>query len=188
MKIKGITLRMSPVLLGLVVLFAAICAFSFGSTHNIAYVLFGVPIVILLIVMPLLLVYSSEKQILKNLPRERAAARFVKAKQVSASMRGAVVIIEGKITRVSGIYMNKPVYIIEDNTGSIAAKRVALPERLVGVGANVEVLGRVFGKNNGAVWINAETITPIAKFRETVPAEEEQKPEPKEKIHIKHYN
>ncbi|MCQ2377267.1 MAG: hypothetical protein MJ006_04620 [Methanocorpusculum sp.] len=178
---------MSPVLLGVVVLFAAVCAFSFGSTHNMAYVFFGVPLVILLIVMPLVLVYTSEKQILKNLPQERAAARFVKARHITPAMRGTVVIIEGKITRVSGIYMNKPVYVIEDSTGSIVAKRVALPERLVGVGANVEVLGRVFAKNNGTFWINAETITPIAKFRETVPAGEEQKPEP-EKIHIKHYN
>lgn len=188
MKIKGITLRISPVLLGLVFLFAIVCAFSFGSTHNMGYVYFCVPIIILLIVMPLALTYTSEKQILRNLPRDRAAARFVRAKQVTASMRGTIVLLEGKIVRVSGIYMNKPVYIIEDSTGQIVVKRLALPEKLVGVGANVEVLGRVFGKNNGAVYIIAETITPIAKFRAAVPAEDEKKSEPKEKIHIKHYN
>ena len=188
MKIKGITLRISPILVGILILFAAVCAYSFGSTKNPVYIILGAAVIILLIGMPLALIYSSEKQILRNLPNERANARFVHARQVTAAMRGTPVILEGKIIKVSGIYMNKPVYIIEDSTGRITVRRLALPERLVGVGANVEVLGRVYGKDNGVVFINAETIVPIAKFRETVQPEEEEKPEQKEKIHIKHYN
>ena len=186
MKIKGITLRLPPFLLGAVVLFAAICAFSFGSTRNIIYVFLGVPLVILLIVMPLALVYSSEKQVRKYLPAERAAAKFVRARQVTAAMRGSTVLLEGKITKVSGLYMNKPVYVIEDSTGKIVVKRFALPEILVGVGANVEVLGRVYGRANGAVFINASTITPIKTLREDMP--EAETPAEKETIHIKHYN
>ena len=79
----------------------------------------------------------------------------------------------------SGLQMNKPTYIIKDASGQIVVRRFALPERLFGVGAHVEVLGTVYGKigNERSVFINALTIIPTAA---SAPAEEE-------KIRIKKY-
>ena len=188
MKIKGIILRYPPVFLAIVVLFAAICAFSFGSTKDLLYVYIGVPIVILLIVFPLLMAYINEKQIRDREPAVRAAAKFVRARQVTAAMGGKAVILEGKIVKVGGIYMNRPVYVLQDTSGQIVVKRFAMPQRLVGVGAVVEVLGYVYGKmtNRQSVYINAFTIRPIARLRSDDEAGDgEEKPE--EKIHIKHY-
>lgn len=186
MKIKGITVRVPPALLGVIVLFAALCAFCLGSTKNPLYLYLGIPLIILLIVMPILLTYSSEKQVLRNIDSARSVAKYVRARQVTAAMRGTTVILEGKIVKVSGLYMNKPVYIVQDATGIIVVKRFALPDPLVGPGAVVEVLGRVFGRAKGSVFINALTIKPIRKIRETVDAEEPAEPE--QQIHIKHYN
>ena len=186
MIIKGITVRYPPLLMGLIIFFAAICAFCLGSTHDPMYIYLGVPTVIVLIVLPIILTYSSEKQILNNTAAARSVAKFVRIRQITAGMRGNTVILEGKILKVSGLLMNKPAYLIEDPTGRIIVKRFALPARLVGVGANVEVLGRVFGKANGNVFINAMTVTPISSLRKS--EESEESPAEQEPIHIKHYN
>jgi len=192
MKVKGIILRLPPVFLFLVVLFAAICALSFGASKDFIYIYIGVPVVIIMILFPLFLAYFNEKQVKLREPTARAAAKFVRARQVTAAMGGMAVIVEGKIVKVSGIYLNRPVYLIQDNTGYIVVKRFAMPQRLVGVGAVVEVVGYVYGKmaNRQSVYINALTITPIRKLREDEPVEEtpeKTQNESKEKIHIKHY-
>lgn len=186
MNIKGITVRIPPALLGIVVLLAAICAFCLGSTKDPLYIYLGVPLIILLIVMPLVLAYSSEKQVLRNIDAAREVAKYVRARQVTAAMRGATVIVEGKIIRVSGLYLNKPVYLIQDGTGTIVVKRFALPTPLVGPGAVVEVLGRVYGRAKGPAFINAMTIKPIRKLHDV--SEPEEEPATKEQIRIKHYN
>ncbi|HJJ32482.1 MAG TPA: hypothetical protein O0X25_02535 [Methanocorpusculum sp.] len=188
MKIKGIILRYPPVFLAIVVLFAGICAFSFGATKDMLYVFVGVPIVILLIVLPLFMAYFNEKQVRDREPGARAAAKFVRARQVTAAMGGKAVILEGKIVKVGGIYMNRPVYVLQDASGQIVVKRFAMPQRLVGIGAVVEVLGYVYGRmtNRQSVYVNALSIRPIAKLRSDTEAEDgEGKPE--EKIYIKHY-
>ena len=180
MKVKGITLRIPPLLLGVTVLFAIVCAMSFADSGEWIYVWMGVPLCIILLGFPLILMYSNEKQVLKNKDAMRAAARKVKAQQITSSMRGVPVLLEGEVVKISGINMNKPTYIIKDSTGQIVVRRFALPERLFGVGARVEVLGTVFGKvgNERSVFINALTIVPTAA---AAPVEEE-------KIRIKKYN
>lgn len=181
MIVKGITLRTPPILLGVTILFAIVCAMSFAESNDWIYVWMGVPLCIILLGFPLILMYSNEKQVLKNKDAVRAAARRVKAHQVTSSMRGVPVIIEGEVVKISGINMNKPTYIIKDASGQIVVRRFALPARLFGVGAHVEVLGTVYGKvgNERSVFINALTIVPTAA--PAAPAEEE-------KIHIKKYN
>ncbi len=186
MKIKGITIRLPPLLLAITVFFAAVCAMSFGETKNMLYIYLGVPLCIILIGVPLYLMYLNEKQVLRDAPVLRKSAKFVRARQVTPAMKGTPVILEGKVLKVTGLYLNKPAYLIQDGTGQIVVRRFALPDPLVGVGANVEVLGRVFGKmtNAGAVYINALTIRPVARFR----ADEEEDKPGQEKIHIKKLN
>ena len=180
MIIKGITVRIPPLLLGLTVLFAVVCAMSFAESGEWIYVWMGVPLCIVLLAFPLLLMYSNEKQVLKNKDAVRATAHRVKAHQISSSMRGVPVIFEGEVVKISGLQMNKPTYIIKDGSGQVAVRRFALPERLFGVGAHVEVLGTVYGKvgNERSVFINALTVTPTT----AAPAAAEE-----EKIHIKKY-
>lgn len=179
---------MPPFLLGAILLFATLCAFCFGSTHNMMYVFLSVPMIIILIVLPLLLTYFTEKQIRKNIMPARCIANHMRIRQITAAMRGKTVIVEGKILKVSGQFMNKPTFIIEDSTGKIAVKRFVLPEILSKPGDTVEVLGRIYGKANGIVFINALTIEPISDLHEI--KEDEDKPliHKKEPIHIKRYN
>ena len=186
MKIKGITIRVPPLLLAATIFFAAMCAMTFGSTNDPIYVYLCVPLCVILIGLPLWLTYTSEKQILLDTPKYHSHAKLVRARQLSSSMKGNIVIVEGKILKVTGLMMSKPAYLIQDPTGQVVVKRFAFPDPLVGVGANVEVLGRVYSKmtNADSLYINAMTIKPISTFREV---EEEVKPEP-EKIKIKKLN
>lgn len=185
MKIKGITLRLPPLLLAATVFFAAVCAMSFGQTKDMIYIYIGIPLCIILIGVPLFLTYLNEKQAAADASGLRRMAKLVRARQVTPAMKGTPVILEGKILKVTGLFMNKPAYLIQDGTGTIVVRRFALPDPLVGIGANVEILGRVFGKltDGRSVYINAATIRPIAKLR---PDETEaEAPREQEKIHIK---
>lgn len=189
MKVKGIVLRYPPALLIIIVVFAFICALSFGSTKDLIYIYIGVPVVILMILLPLFLAYYNEKQVRAREPSVRAAATFLHARQVTANMGGKPVIVEGVIRKVSGVYLNRPAYLLQDKSGYVVVKRFSMPQRLVGVGAVVEVLGYVYGRmsNRQSVYVNALTITPIRKLRDEEPAEETTAKEPKEKVYIKHY-
>lgn len=188
MKIKGITVRLPPILVALIVLFASVCAMSYGAEKNILYIAIGVPLCAILIIFPLFASYTNEKNALKQEPLIRNRAKYERARQITPAMRGNAVIVEGKIVRLGGLMMNKPTYIIDDGSGQIAVKRFALPDPLVGVGANVEVVGTVYAKmTNAAVpYINAVTVKPISRER-TIEKEETAAAEA-EKIHIKKYN
>ncbi|HJJ28985.1 MAG TPA: hypothetical protein O0X70_06305 [Methanocorpusculum sp.] len=179
MKIKGITLRVPPLLLGVVVFFIAVCAMSYGAEKNILYIAVGLPLAAVLICVPLFMVYSSEKKTLKELPGLRAAAKPARARQITPAMRGMPVVVTGKVVKIGGLMMNKPVYIVEDSSGQVAVRRFALPEQLIGVGAEVEAVGRVYGTltNQQAIYVNAAEIKPV--HHEEVA---------EETIHIKKYN
>ena len=61
MIIKGITVRIPPLLLGLTVLFAVVCAMSFAESGEWIYVWMGVPLCIVLLAFPLLLIGGLER-------------------------------------------------------------------------------------------------------------------------------
>ncbi|HJJ42881.1 MAG TPA: hypothetical protein O0X69_01230 [Methanocorpusculum sp.] len=186
MKIKGITVRPPPILLAATVFFAVMCAMTYGSTKDLIYIYLGLPLCVLLIGLPLWISYTNEKQILRDAPKYHSQAKLIRARQLSPAMRGNIVLVEGKVLKVTGLMMNKPSYLIQDTTGQVVVKRFALPDPLVGVGADVEILGRVFSKvtNADSLYINALTIKPISTFREV---SEDLQPEP-EKIRIKKLN
>lgn len=184
MNIGGITVRVPPLLFAVTVFFAATCAMMYGSSKDLTYLYFGAPLCIILLCVPLAMTYLTEKQMKNQLPTLRARAKFIRARQISPAMVGTPVILEGKILKVMGLAMGKPVYLLSDPTGQIIVRRLALPEPLVGVGAIVEVVGTVARKltNADSVYVHAFSIQPVRKLRtdaEPIPQT------PEEKIHIK---
>ena len=163
MRIRGITVRVPPLLFAVTVFFAAVCAMMFGSTKDLAYLYFGAPLCVVLICVPLAMNYLTEKQLAEQLPAMRVRAKFSRARQISPAMVGTPVIVEGKILKVTGLLMGKPAYLLSDSTGQIVVRRFALPDPLVGVGAAVEVVGTVARKitNGDAVYVNAVSIKPM---------------------------
>jgi hypothetical protein len=168
MKIRGITVRLPPVLSAVTVFFAAMCAMLFGATSDSVYVYFAIPLCCILIAVPLFTAYLSEKQLLQDIPSYRAKAKSVRAGQISPAMLGTTVLFEGKILRVTGMLTGKPSYLLADATGQAVAKRFAFPDPLVGTGAQVEVLGTVVRKmtNADAIYINVITIRAVRKTQE----------------------
>lgn len=180
MKVNGITLRIPPLLLGVTIFFAAVCAMSYGADHNILYIAVGLPLCAVLICVPMVMVYSSEKKARSEIAGLRSAAKPARARQISAAMRGVPVVVSGKVVKIGGLMMNKPIYIVEDSSGQVAVRRFALPEVLIGVGAEVEAVGRVCTQmgNPKAVYVNAAEIKPVHHEADAV----------SETIHIKKYN
>ena len=188
MRIRGITVRVPPLLFAVTVFFAAVCAMMYGSTKDLSYLYLGAPLCVILICVPLAMNYMTEKQLAEQLPAMRVRAKFSRARQISPAMVGTPVIVEGKILKVTGLLMGKPSYLLLDSTGQIVVRRFALPEPLVGVGAAVEVVGTVARKitNGDAVYVNAVSIKPVRKFRDAAPAENGTRSSSQEdKIHIK---
>ncbi|WP_338095469.1 hypothetical protein [Methanorbis rubei] len=187
MKIRGITVRVPPLLFAVTVFFAAMCAMMYGSTKDWAYIYVGAPLCVLLICMPLAMNYLTEKQVLEQLPGLKARAKFTRARQISPAMLGTPVIVEGKILKVSGILMGKPVYLISDPTGQIIVRRFAHPDPLVGVGAVVEIIGTIARKisDANAIYVNAVSIRPIKQLRADSAETTQVSTESQEKIHIK---
>ncbi len=186
MRIRGISVRVPPLLFAVTVFFAAMCAMMYGSSQNPMYVYLAVPLCIILIGVPLGMNYLTEKQILEQIPAMKTRAKFVRARQVSSAMTGVPVILEGKVLKVTGLLMNKPSYLLMDGTGQIVIRRFALPDPLIGVGAQVEVLGTVMHKltNSDAVYVSAVTIRPIRHLRSEEEKAEEEAPK-KETVRIK---
>lgn len=188
MRIRGITVRVPPLLFAITVFFAAVCAMMYGSTNDLSYLYVGAPLCVVLIGVPLAMNYLTEKQFAHQLPALRTRAKFSRARQISPAMTGTPVILEGKILKVTGLLLAKPAYLIADPTGQIVVRRFALPDPLVGVGATVEVVGTVARKitNGDAVYVNAISIQAIRQLRADAPAESRTKQDaPEEKIHIK---
>ena len=188
MKIRGITVRVPPLLFAVTVFFAAMCAMMYGSSKDAAYIYIGAPLCVILLCMPLAMNYITEKQLLNQMPGMKARAKFTRARQISPAMLGTPVVVEGKILKVSGILMGKPMYLVADSTGQIVVKRFAHPEPMVGVGATVEIIGTVARKitNADVVYVNAVSIRPIKQVHADTPEKPEDKSSvPDEKIHIK---
>ncbi|MDV0441476.1 hypothetical protein [Methanorbis furvi] len=188
MKIRGITVRVPPLLFAVTVFFAAMCAMMYGSSKDAAYIYIGVPLCIILICMPLAMNYMTEKQLQNQLLGLKTRAKFTRARQISPAMLGTPVVVEGKILKVSGILMGKPVYLISDPTGQMIVRRFAHPDPLVGVGAVVEIVGTIARKitDANAVYVNAVSIRPIKQLRtDSAETSQEKSSASEEKTHIK---
>ena len=86
MRIRGITVRVPPLLFAVTVFFAAVCAMMFGSTKDLAYLYFGAPLCVVLICVPLAMNYMTEKQLAEQLPAMRVRAKFSRARQIARSL------------------------------------------------------------------------------------------------------
>lgn len=171
MRIRGITVRVPPLLFAVTVFFAAVCAMMYGSTRDPSYVYLGAPLCVVLICVPLAMNYMTEKQLAEQLPAMRVHAKFFRSRQISPAMVGTPVIVEGKILKATGLLMRKPAYLLSDATGQIVVRRFVLPDSLVGVGAAVEVVGTVARRitNGDVVYVNAVSIKPVGSSVTTFP-------------------
>ncbi len=165
MKIGTIRLKISPLTLAVVGIFTIFLAYAFFISGDTRILLWGIPTLILLMLIPLGLNYMSQKEYADVLPQYEREARPVRIRMINLNMVGEPVRIEGVVERVHFQFINRPQYIIADRSGEISVKMFTNPEENVKVGDVVEVLGMVIKRYiaGGDAVVNAVSIRKIDK-------------------------
>lgn len=165
MKIGNITVRISIVALAVVVLFAILLSLAYFNSREIRLLLFGIPGVILLLVIPMALNYMSQKQYQELVPEYEKEARPVRIKMINKSMMGQVVRIEGVVERTYFQFLNRPQFLVGDRSGEISVKMFTSPEETIKKDDVVLVLGTIIQRYifTGEPVVNCVSIRKIPK-------------------------
>lgn len=188
MRIKGVKLHLSPVILGVFLFFVVVFIACAIATGERVYVIWGLPFSCLLIVLPLISAYNLGSQYLKLRPEYEEAAVPHKIRNVNNALMGHAVRVEGVVQTIRLKWLGRPRYTIYDGSASILTFRSLPPDEPIAVGDNVEVIGMVVKKFAiaGAMSIHAVIIRKVENFTD-FEDEEPELPEQKS-MKIKKYN
>jgi RecJ-like exonuclease len=102
-----------------------------------------IPCLFLLLVIPIALNYMSRSQYKDLEPVYEREAKTVKVRFINENMIGKIVRIEGVVERIHFQFLNRPQYSVADRTGAISVKMFTSPDENVKVNDIVEVYGQV---------------------------------------------
>ncbi|HMA04801.1 MAG TPA: nucleotide-binding protein [Methanomicrobiales archaeon] len=143
MKFRDIELRISPIQIGVLLFFAIFLLLAYWMSRSTMLLIFGIPMVIGLAVIPLLLRHMSQSQYLALVPTYESEAQKVRIKAINMNMLGKPVRIEGVVERVYFDFLSRPQYMIADRSGEISVKMFTAPRERIRKDDIVEVLGTV---------------------------------------------
>jgi len=143
MKIKGTTVRASIVQKGLVIALTLILLVYVFLTRDYHTLLWAVPVLIMLLVIPTALNYMSQSQYDDLIPYYEAEAETVRMASIHPNDIGKIVRVEGVVERVLFKSLNRPQYHIADKSGLMSVKMFTTPKEDVNKDDVVEVLGQV---------------------------------------------
>ncbi|MDO5844487.1 MAG: hypothetical protein Q4Q53_05020 [Methanocorpusculum sp.] len=144
MKIKGVRITVSPMHITIVVFFIVLFIFEFFITgYQSMYLFWGIPLALLLLVVPLINSYSVGKQYVKLLPEYEREAKPCRIKQIGAGTAGRPVRVEGVVQSKKGGFIGRPGYKIFDGSGAVIVQRSNPFDIEIKVGDNIQVVGMV---------------------------------------------
>jgi len=173
MKIGKIRLKISPIILVVGGFFAILLAIAYILGRDSALLVWGIPTLVLLMVMPLGLNYLSQREYTEVRPQYEREARPVRIKMINLNMVGEPVRIEGVVEKIRFQILNRPQFIVADRSGEISVRMFTHPEQTIRVGDVVEVLGMVMKRYiaAGDAIVNGVSIRKIDKVVEVKPKE-----------------
>jgi purine-cytosine permease-like protein len=166
MKIGDVEVQVSIVAVAVFVIFAILLgAASIVSSNVRSQLIWLVPALVMLLVIPIALNYMSRRQYADIKPIYEREAKTVRVRLINESMVGKIVRIEGVVERVHFQFLNRPQYSVADRTGEISVKMFTSPDENVKVNDIVEVLGQVIRRYivTGDPVINCVSIRKIKK-------------------------
>jgi cytochrome c-type biogenesis protein CcmE len=143
MKIRDIELRVTPIQIGVLLFFVIFLIFAYLTSRSTTLLLFGIPMVIGLAVIPILLRHMSQSQYEALIPTYESEAQKVRIKAINTNMLGKPVRIEGVVERVSFDFLDRPQFMVADRSGEISVKMFTAPREKIRKDDVVEVLGTV---------------------------------------------
>ena len=161
--------RVSIIAIAVFVIFTILLLIAYFLSRNWQILLWGIPTLILLLVIPVALNYMSQKQYSDLTPLYEKEARPVRIKLINPGMIGDPVKIEGVVERVYFQFLNRPQFLIADRSGEISVKMFTSPSQKIEKGDVVEVLGLVMKRYvvGGDPVINCVSIRKVDKSIET---------------------
>ena len=166
MKIGDINLKVSVVAAAVFVFFTLLLLVaSFFSPEVRTHLIWMIPGLFLLLVIPVALNYMSQKEYAELVPEYERSAKNVRVRMINESMIGSIVRIEGVVERTYFQFLNRPQYLVADRTGEISVKMFTNPVENVQMGDVVEVLGVIIRRYvaTGDPVINCVSIRRIDK-------------------------
>lgn len=166
MKIGNINVKISVLAIAVFIVFTILLLVtSIYSPEVRSSLIWLIPCLFMLLVIPIILNYMSRSQYADLAPQYEAEAKTVRVKLVNENMVGKPVRIEGVVERVYFQFLNRPQYLIADRSGAISVKMFTSPEEEVKVNDVVEVLGQVIRRYivTGDPVINCVSIKKIKK-------------------------
>ncbi|KQC04366.1 MAG: nucleotide-binding protein [Methanoculleus sp. SDB] len=165
MKIGNVNVRISAVNMAVFGIFTLILLSYVILTNDWRMLTWGVPTLLLLLIIPGALNYMSQDQYAHLVPVYEAEAKKVSIKAVNASMLGQPVRFEGVVEETHFKYLNRPQFRVADRSGEISVKMFTPPKEDINKGDVVEVLGQVMRRYfvTGDPVINCVNIRKINK-------------------------
>jgi hypothetical protein len=166
MKIGNVDVKVSIVAIAVFVVFTILLvAASVGSPEVKSQLIWLIPSLFMLLIIPMALNYMSRSQYAELKPIYEAEAKTVRVKLINENMVGKVVRLEGVVERVYFRFLNRPQYLVADRSGEISVKMFTSTDEDVKVNDVVEVLGQVIRRYivTGDPVVNCISIRKIKK-------------------------
>jgi hypothetical protein len=163
MKIGNVEVKVSIVAIAVFVIFTIFLLVASLSSPDVrSQLIWLIPALFMLLVIPTALNYMSRSQYANIAPVYEAEAKTIRIKMINESMVGKPVRI---VERVYYQWMNRPQYLIADRSGAISVKMFTSPDEDVKVNDIVEVYGQVIHRYmiTGDPVINCVLIRKIKK-------------------------
>jgi hypothetical protein len=167
MKIKGRTVRVSIIQFGLVAALTLILILYVSLSGDYRSLLWAVPVLIMLFIIPTALNYMSQSQYDDLIPYYEAEAVPTRMAAIRPNDIGKIVRVEGVVERVFFKSLNRPQYHIADKSGVMSVKMFTTPKEDINKDDVVEVLGQVIKRYIvvGEPVVNAVLIRKINKIK-----------------------
>jgi hypothetical protein len=144
MKIGNIEVKVSVIAIAVFVIFAILLfVASLSSPAVRSQLIWLIPALIMLLVIPMALNYMSRSQYADIAPTYEAQAKTVRIKLINESMVGKPVRVEGVVERTSFKFLNRPQFVVADRSGAISVKMFTSTDEDIQVNDIVEVIGQV---------------------------------------------
>jgi len=144
MKIGNVDVKVSIIAIAVFVIFAIFLLVASVLSPDVrSQLIWLIPCLFMLLVIPTALNYMSRSQYADIAPVYEAQAKTVRIRLINESMIGKTVRVEGVIERVYFQFLNRPQYLVADRSGAISVKMFTSPDEDVKVNDIVEVIGQV---------------------------------------------
>jgi hypothetical protein len=144
MKIGNVEVKISIISIMVFVFFTIFLILaSLYSADVRSNLIWMIPALFMLLVIPVALNYMSRKQYADLEPEYERQAKTVRVRLINENMIGKIVRIEGVVERVHFQFLNRPQYSVADRSGAISCKMFTSPDEDIKVNDIVEVLGQV---------------------------------------------